>query len=290
MADITAIGQDDSLDHRSDIEEEPESAPVRRSTRRSRRNANAAPKPLEHYDINLDHYVKYIRHISIEAEHNRFNEDAKMRATNAINVFGTNYVWDPPGPHMRTRLRSLEIRIVPLWEDSIGNEGGFTFLDWFTPQSSMVEAIRNLSCDEVNIKLLPCNRNRARRSRRVQDATAAEMEDEGSYRTRNINMHAYQVDKLLADGTFADPWGECKVMQSTRQARIQGMERSFETLFANLEVDCRDPNYGERGYPGAKNEDAEEAAPAEDDQEGGDMEDEVVEEQDDEDDEDYEDS
>ncbi|KAJ4145503.1 hypothetical protein LMH87_004351 [Akanthomyces muscarius] len=128
VADVTAVGQDDAPNPASDAEEDPEWGPARRATRRGRRSA---VKPLEKFDINLDRYIRYVRHICIEAEHNRFDEAAQTRAASAVKVFTDRYPAMPAGS-FSTRLASLELRVVPMWEANVGElggGGGFTFLD-----------------------------------------------------------------------------------------------------------------------------------------------------------------
>ncbi|KAM3552715.1 hypothetical protein MY1884_007064 [Beauveria asiatica] len=291
VADVAAIGQDDAPHPASDVEEEIERARQPAMTTRHGR------KSLKNYDINLSCYICHIRRICLEAEHNRFADEAQKRATSAVKIFTDLFKWLPDG--FRTRLSSIELRVVPVWEAGLGDSGsgGFTFLDWFDADTELMREVRNLSCDKMTVRLLPPRRRV--RSRRVRGARSAEEEEEEKRRAyaHEIDMYNYQVDKLVSEHAFTDPWHADEAMQLGRAARMAAMEDTFDKLRGVLEGVCRDIEYGERGCPkvaeGSDDDGDEEQDGADGGEDGqGEEEDlfdeEIIVEQDDENDEDYE--
>lgn len=298
VTDIVAVGQDDSPDYASDAEEQPAGATARRATRRGRPGAGgAAPAPLYQSDINLDRYVQYIRRVSIEAEHNRFDDEAQARAAAAVQTFTRRYVWRPEHRNFCTRLARLELRVVPMWERGLAGRpprhggGDFTFLSWFAEHAPLMRAVRALSCDALVVRLLPPPLANARGRPSRRRLRAAEEEEQGppSF-AHELSMYHNQVDRLVRDSGYADPWAADDAMQEDRAARVAAMEEQFARLRDTLEAVCWDPVYGERGGPkGGEGE--EDESSGEEDGDGWEEEaeeEEILVEQDDEDDEDYE--
>ncbi|KAM3499759.1 hypothetical protein MY10362_007004 [Beauveria mimosiformis] len=288
VADVAAIGQDDAPHPASDVEEELEGArPPTLTTRRGR-------KPQK-CDINLSRYICRMRRICLEAEHNRFADEAQNRATSAVKIFTDSFEWLPDG--FRTRLASIELRVVPMWEAGLGDSGsgGFTFLDWFDADTELMRAVRKLSCDKMTVRLLPPRRRV--RSRRRRGARSAEEEEEDKRRAyaHEIDMHDYQVGRLVSEHAFTDPWHADEAMHLGRAARMAAMEDAFDKLRGVLEGVCRDTEYGERGCPEGSDDDGDEEQDGADGGEDGQGEEEeelfdeeIIVEQDDENDGDYE--
>ncbi|KAM3510636.1 hypothetical protein MY11210_005721 [Beauveria gryllotalpidicola] len=302
VADVAAIGQDDAPQPASDVEEE-QSEQGRRPTT-TRTTTRRGRKPLQQYDINLSRYIWRMRRICIEAEHNRFADEAQNRATSAVKVFTDHFAWCPNS--FRTRLASIELRVVPVWEAGVGGGGGggfFTFLDWFDADTELMRAVRNLSCDKMTVRLLPPPRRggRSRRGRGLRrgGSSSKEEEEEPTY-AYELGMHDYQVGRLVGEHGFTDPWCADEAMQLGRAARTAAMEDAFAKLRGVLEGVCRDPEYGKRGCPrlaegsdddGDDSEDGDgagEDGQGEEDEEAL-FDEEIIVEQDDENDGDYED-
>lgn len=288
VTDADAVAENNTADLPSDVEEEPAWGPVTRSRRRGRKPA--IPKPLNRRDIYLEKYVLMMRRISLEAEHNRFNDEAKDRAATAINIFAKQYTKKQPTQRsLATNLRSLVVRVVPTWEEQSQD---FTFIDWFDKGSSLMESIRSLSCDEITVKLLVPNSNGgglALSSSRLR-AAAPQKEEQGA--THVLDMHCYQLDRMLKSCKIKDPWVGDEAITSGREARAKGMAIELDKLQATLRKYCYDPAYGERGWKPPVESDDEEDTEGDAEEEDGDEDMELIEEfvePDDEDDEDYED-
>ncbi|OAA45104.1 hypothetical protein BBO_03682 [Beauveria brongniartii RCEF 3172] len=289
---VNYVADDDAPHPASDVEEELEGA--RQPTMTTRRGR----KPLEKCDINLPRYICRMRRICLEAEHNRFADEAQNRATSAVKIFTDRFEWLPDG--FRTRLASIELRVVPVWEAGLGDSGsgGFTFLDWFDADTELMRAVRNLSCDKMTVRLLPPRRGV--RSRRGRGARSAEEEEEEKRRAyaHEIDMHDYQVGRLVREHAFTDPWHADEAMHQGRAARMAAMEDAFDKLRGVLEGVCRDIEYGERGCPRVAEGSDDDGDEEQDGADGGEdgqgeeeeelFDEEIIVEQDDENDGDYE--
>lgn len=227
---------------------------ARRATTRGGRRG-AAPLP-EKFDINLDRYIRYVRHIAIEAEHNRFDEAAQTRAVSAVRVFTDRYPpMVPADGGLCTRLAGLELRVVPMWEADVG---GFTFLDWLGVDTALMRSIRDLSCDRLTVRVLPppSAAHAGGRHRRLRDAEGGggggggdDVDDGPPTFTRELCMYDHQVGRLVREFGVADVWPGDGATQLGREARLRRMEDGFATLQRVLEDVCRDASYGERGCP-----------------------------------------
>ncbi|TQV99281.1 hypothetical protein IF1G_01496 [Cordyceps javanica] len=281
VADVVAAAYDDSPHLASDAEEQPAWGPARRVARRGHRRAG--PAPLEKSDINLDRYICRFRRIAVEAEHNRFDQEAQARAAAAVQVFTERYPWwpwrgdhdhdrddrddrDPEGEAacFRTRLASIQLRVVPMWEAPAGGAGPrrgfFTFLDWFGRETALMRAVKELSCDKLTVRLLPPPRANApgRSSRRRRMAAGAggaggagdASHDQGPpVYTHEVGMVDYQAGRLTTEFGVADPWAADEAMQRGREARVDAMAVAFADLQRVLGAVCRDDRYGKRGAP-----------------------------------------
>ncbi|KAM3535053.1 hypothetical protein MY4038_001629 [Beauveria bassiana] len=293
VADVVSMGQDDAPHSASDLEEEPDEGRRRAMTTRRGR------KPLQVYDINLSRYICRMRRICVEAEHNRFADEAQKRATSAVKIFTDRFEWLPDG--FRTRLASIELRVVPVWEADVGDSGsgGFTFLDWFDADTELMRAVRNLSCDKMTVRLLPPPRRGGGRSRRGRGSRSAGEEEQGRTYAYELNMYDYQVGRLVSEHAFMDPWHADEAMQLGRAARMAAMEDAFGELRGVLDGVCRDVEYGERGCPRVAEGSDDDGDEEQDGSDGGEdgqgeeeeeelFDEEIIVEQDDENDGDYE--
>ncbi|KAJ6785279.1 hypothetical protein PWT90_01079 [Aphanocladium album] len=244
-ADVAQLAHDDTPGSASDVEEAPESGPTTR-TRRGRRGGRG-PARLDKADINLDRYIKFFRRIAVEAEHNRFWEGSQALATNAVKVFTERYPWCPPALGLSTRLSSLEIRVVPMWEQALnGGQGDFTFMDWFEGQADLMQAVRALSCDRFQVRILAPPKANAGSSRRRRDAdSAAELPSFMS----DVSMYDLQPERLVREFAIPDPWGGDGAMQLGRETRIKEMRIWSKKLRDVLYEACSSKDYGERGRP-----------------------------------------
>lgn len=255
VCDIMAVARNDDPFPASDVEEPSEAGPTTRN-RRGRRNG--AVSTLSNYDINLDRYIKYMRHLSIEAEHNRFTGEAERLAVNAIKVFTDRYTWCPLAPGLSTRIEALEIRVVPTWDHNLDSPleewiGGFTFLDWFSGDSDLVKAVRAVSCDKLTVRLLSPPAAGARgRSRRLRGAAT---EEQGPCFTYHLDMYDLQATRLVSEYGIPDPWAADAAMQQGREVRVKEMDNEFAELRSVLKKACKDPQYGERGFATAPDDD-----------------------------------
>lgn len=112
-----------------------------------RRSRRVKPVPLAEPDIHVEKHLHQFRELVIEAEKNRFAQGTKKLMANAIETF--SYL---KSPH-RTNIRTLTIRVAPQWDATGGTDGYgcFTFVDFFNPQSAVVQAIKSVNSQVVKV-------------------------------------------------------------------------------------------------------------------------------------------
>lgn len=259
VLNIVSIANNDSADPAEDAEESESdwqtnnAAPSRR--RRARRGRT---RPELNKDINLTTYKSYFRSIEIEAEHNRFLEDTKKHLAKAIKVFAE---FDDQHP---VWLRSLTIRVAPMWERQLGPHGKFTFVDFFESKSKIMDAIRSVPCDFLAVKLLTWNGSHQIHSRRVTRAQAARGDASAETPavkkgcTVVLDMRPYHTYKGTYANSGEDIWKHDAAMQWNRKRRHGVILERLEGLEALIVKYCRDERYGDRGVPRRGEEDDEE--------------------------------
>lgn len=104
--------------------------------------------------INIEKHRHLFRHIIVEAERNRFTPSKKKLMASVIHVFDKQ---KHPllGIHAMTNIHTLTIRVAPDWDAFGGDEGlgRFTFVDFFFPGSSVVQAIQGVNCQFLEVIL-----------------------------------------------------------------------------------------------------------------------------------------
>lgn len=102
------------------------------------------------FDIDVDKHLHLFRRIIVEAEHNRFSEGTKHSMARAINTFAARQPASQPAPN----IRSLTVRVAPLWDRMSGTFGRFTFVDFFAAESPVMQAVRAVRCPLLRVDLM----------------------------------------------------------------------------------------------------------------------------------------
>ncbi|POR38844.1 Uncharacterized protein TPAR_00953 [Tolypocladium paradoxum] len=116
----------------------------------TRRGASRRRAKKTAFDIDIGKHLHLFRRIVVEAEHNRFSEDTKHSMACAIDAFATRH----PGRHPAPNIRSLTVRVAPLWDHAGGTVGRFTFVDFFAAESPVMQAMRAVRCCFLRVDLM----------------------------------------------------------------------------------------------------------------------------------------
>lgn len=141
-------GDDENDDSDAGSEYGVEQTAVGRPTRQRRgRKAQA-----EEMNINIDKFKPLIRNIVVEAEHNRFSPGQMKNMAKALEVFvppKTTPGQRRPRPNQQPNIHTLTIRVWP----QLINESTFSFIDFFDPESPIIEAIKTMECQQLSIEI-----------------------------------------------------------------------------------------------------------------------------------------
>ncbi|KAH7152389.1 hypothetical protein B0J13DRAFT_548296 [Dactylonectria estremocensis] len=114
--------------------------------------------------INIEKFRSYFRHLIVEAERNRYSGDTRAHMADAIKIFTAQ-----PGRGGKTRagaaktsLQTFTIRIAPQYGLNLTglvravdqNSHQFTFVNFFSHESPVLDAIKSLSCQCIKVDLL----------------------------------------------------------------------------------------------------------------------------------------
>ena len=252
VTNVLQIAHDDSVDPANDAEESESDWGTNNASRRSRRRRRDGRRPTERKDINLQAYKSYFRFIAIEAEHNRFLQDTKDRLAKAIRVFAMSDDADNQS-QQSIWLRSLTIRVAPMWERQLGPRGNFTFVDFFDNDSDIMEAIRRVPSASLVVKLLTWKGSSQVRTGRVTRSQASAAAAATTTLKKGVSVvldmrpyHRYNQNGEAAEG---DTWENDAAMQWERKRRHGVIVKRLAGLQSLIVKCCRDERYGERGVP-----------------------------------------
>ncbi|KAH7166129.1 hypothetical protein EDB81DRAFT_640756 [Dactylonectria macrodidyma] len=114
--------------------------------------------------INIDKFRPYFRHLIVEAERNRYSNETQLHMADAIKIFTAQ-----PSRRGKTRagaaktsLQTFTIRIAPQYGLNLTgvanivdqNHHNFTFVNFFSQKSPVLDAIKSLSCQCIKVDLL----------------------------------------------------------------------------------------------------------------------------------------
>ena len=97
-----------------------------------------------------------------------------------------------------------------------------------------MESVRSLSCDEIIVKLLVPNSNGGGLALSLSRLCAAAPQKEEQGVTHLLDMHCYQLDRMLKTCKIRDPWVGDEAITSGREARAKGMAIELDKLQATL--------------------------------------------------------
>jgi hypothetical protein len=251
VTNVLQIAHDDSLDPANDAEESESDWGTNNAPPRSRRRRRHGRRPAEKQDINVQAYKSYFRLIAIEAEHNRFLQETKDRLAKAIRVFAVPDDAESQ-PEQSIWLRSLTIRVAPMWERQLGHRGSFTFVDFFDKDSDIMAAIRSVPSASLVVKLLTWDSSsqvrtgRVSRSQASAAAAATQLKKGVSIMLDMRPYHRYNQNGEVAEG---DTWENDAAMQWERKRKHGVLVERLAGLQSLIVKCCRDERYGERGVP-----------------------------------------
>ncbi|KAK0392384.1 hypothetical protein NLU13_1879 [Sarocladium strictum] len=209
-------------------------------TKRMTRSAARQKKSAEVADINVEKFAHLFRHLMIEAESNRYDQDIQERMSEAIEVFKFKDGADDEagdggiaqgGGTQRLIVNTLTIRVTPQrLRDSVH---GYTFVDFFDQGSAVINAVKNIDCQLFRIEIFRPkqnsdeNRDRAM-CQRGEDLTAVEVDF--FHQRAAYNIHKFGEKDLWANDPVA------------KQQRMKGIQRGrllLDNLAENVKKACR---------------------------------------------------
>ncbi|KKP03330.1 hypothetical protein THAR02_04581 [Trichoderma harzianum] len=173
--------------------------------------------------INIERYAHLFRHITIEAEANRYSDITQNSMVAAMDVFRKP---DQGGPVEASRsIHTLTVRIMPLLhQQDESSQKRFTFVDFFLPESPVIQAIKAVDCQVLHVDIL--TRHASRRSAQVT------VKGTGSCRL-TINRRHEQAMNYFQGETSGD--------KAVRRRTVEMAKRSAEaidTLAKHIEEQC----------------------------------------------------
>ncbi|KAF3062679.1 hypothetical protein CFAM422_010636 [Trichoderma lentiforme] len=174
--------------------------------------------------INIERYAHLFRHITIEAEANRYSDITQNSMVAAMDVFRKP---DQGGPTETSRsIHTLTVCIMPLLHQRHDepSQRRFTFVDFFLPESPVIQAIKAVDCQVLHVDIL--TRHTSRRSAQVT------VKGTGSCRL-TINRRHEQAMNYFQGETSGD--------KAVRRRTVEMAKRSAEaidTLAKHIEEQC----------------------------------------------------
>lgn len=183
--------------------------------------------PDRECSINIERYAHLFRHITIEAEANRYSDVTQNSMVAAMNVFRKP---DQGGPAETSRsIHTLTVCIMPLLHQQLDepSQKRFTFVDFFLPESPVIQAIKAVDCQVLHVDIL--TRHASRRSAQVT------VKGTGSCRLTINRRHEQAMNYFQGENSGA------KGDKAVRRRTVEMAKRSAEaidTLAKHIEEQC----------------------------------------------------
>lgn len=173
--------------------------------------------------INIERYAHLFRHITIEAEANRYSAITQDSMVAAMDVFRKP---DQDEPVTASRnIHTLTVCIMPLWNQQYNQpQGRFTFIDFFLPGSPVIQAIKSIDSQMLHVDIL--TRHASRRSAQVT------VKGSGSCRLTINRRHEQAMDFFQGDMA-----GDKAVRRRTVEMAKRSVE-AIDTLAKHIEEQC----------------------------------------------------
>ncbi|KAL6798455.1 hypothetical protein J3E68DRAFT_449367 [Trichoderma sp. SZMC 28012] len=184
-------------------------------------------EPDRECSINIERYAHLFRHITIEAEANRYSDATQNSMVAAMNVFRKP---DQGGPAETSRsIHTLTVCIMPLLHQQLDepSQKRFTFVDFFLPESPVIQAIKAVDCQVLHVDIL--TRHASRRSAQVT------VKGTGSCRL-TINRRHEQAMNYYNEQTSC-AIGDKAVRRRTAEMAKRSAE-AIDTLAKHIEEQC----------------------------------------------------
>ncbi|KAK4071415.1 uncharacterized protein Triagg1_6076 [Trichoderma aggressivum f. europaeum] len=174
--------------------------------------------------INIERYAHLFRHITIEAEANRYSAITQDSMVAAMDVFRKPL---PGQPASSSRsIHTLTVCIMPLFhqQQDGSSQSRFTFVDFFQANSPVIQAIKAVDCQVLHVDIL--TRHASRRSAHVT------VKGSGSCRLTINRRHEQAMD--FFKGQMA---GDKAVRRRTAEMAKRSVE-AIDTLAKHIEEQC----------------------------------------------------
>lgn len=240
------IQYDDQIEDESGSEyNEDEEAGVetRRSSRRRRR-----PSSSSEGHINIEKYMPFIRHITLDAEQNRTSRDVMEAMAEAIEVFCerepvqqiSDKISDKslqkrskkkpnksPATAAKTAPAKLESNIhtlnIVIHPSSIDNHVNFTFVDFFVGSSPVIRAMKHLRPQFIKINIMSLFLNGGRRKNR----------------RLHIDLRPQRIfSRVKASGE--DEWAKDRLMRRARLIQVNLSNKVLNELSDHVRACCQE--------------------------------------------------
>lgn len=164
--------------------------------------------------IDIEKFRPLIRHIIVEAEHNRFSQGQKLNMARAIQAFIPPPKAISPGsfdPDLRPNINTLTIRVWPM----LISDTTFSFVDFFAPEGPIVAAVKALECQHLRIEV------------KARYLVPDGMDQKSKrYRLDMRNLRMWQ----RADAGLADWWRTDLALRENRRNSAVATARIVESL------------------------------------------------------------
>ena len=212
------------LPHNDNVESgseyEPDEGEVARPPAKKPRRGKKSSKTDDFKgDINVEKYMPLIRHISLDAQHNRAGKDFMHSMAEAIGVFAKH-----AGATGGT-ISSLKVIIRP--SHGSNQQISFTFVDFFHPNSPVMGAIRRLKPEFMHTDIMSLFLNGGRKNRRL-----------------TIDMRPQRtLARILAGGE--DEWENDLAMKEMRFVKVKQSMTALKELSLHVGSCCQEYTEGE---------------------------------------------
>lgn len=229
-----ASDDDDADDSGSDWERDCAPALGRKKqnvSQRTTRSAARQKKVVDESDINVEKFACLFRHLMIEAEQSRYQQETQDRMAQAIEFFRFRREGDENseiGP-ARLNIQSLTVRVTPSRQRA--SVHGYTFVDFFEQNSAVINAVKQLDCLSFRIEI----------SRQVlDDDCTASMCRSGEGVTAveipfSFQRLAYNIHKFGEE----DIWANEPMTQHRRAQRIEMERKRLVSIAEEVKSACQ---------------------------------------------------
>lgn len=178
---------------------------------------------VEDWQLDIDNVKPLIRHIVVEAEHNRFSRGQMENMARALKVFIPEDVKDK-AQHVdaRPNIHTITIRVAP---QLIGDDV-FSFVNFFDTDSPIIVAIKEIQCQHLRVE--------------IKRQFLTPMGEEAPTKLYRLDMRHYRMARR-AEAGLPDPWHKNKALKKYRldsaAATVRLVDNLHKIVLARCEAD-----------------------------------------------------